>query len=135
MDNIATARCRFAGHESEIRRIRAFVRQVLTSHPACETAELLTGELATNAIRHTKSGSPGGTLLVRLRFDTEYVRAEIRDEGAPGIPQLLPQAIGEESGRGLLLVHELADFWGFETAQATTSVWFGCGAGGDGDVL
>ncbi|MEY9212267.1 ATP-binding protein [Thermobifida halotolerans] len=81
-----------------------------------ERAELITSELATNAIRHTRSGDPGGFFKVRVHVDTRGVRTEVRTlhprlwQSAPRV--LKPEDPFREHGRGLLLVDQLATEWG-----------------------
>ncbi len=95
---------------------RSFLRAYLAGLPRGERysdiAELLLGELVTNAVRH--SDAPPDR-LVEVRFAVvpgDRLRLEVHDAGT-GRPVLRP-SVGheEESGRGLLLVDELAERWG-----------------------
>ena len=56
---------------------------------------------------------------------------EVRDT-AGGRPERKDPAIDELSGRGLLIVDELADRWGVDEAPPGKSVWFELDAGGSG---
>lgn len=77
----------------------------------CCDAVLLVSELTTNAVLHTGSGHVLCGLT--LTGDERRLRIELHDDGRTPLrpPQHLagPDA---ESGRGLLLVQQLADRWG-----------------------
>jgi anti-sigma regulatory factor (Ser/Thr protein kinase) len=68
-------------------------------------AALVVTELLTNAILHTRSGLPGGTVTVILEPAAAALRITVRDAG-PVRRRRAPQAGGElaETGRGLLIV-------------------------------
>lgn len=89
-------------------------------HPLCGLAELvdravvLTSELATNSVQHTK-----GPAFVRLHWLNPVLRVSVSDMG-PDLPPLPPPRTVPayaNSGRGLLILDLLADRWG------------GCGTG------
>ncbi|GAA1750299.1 ATP-binding protein [Streptomonospora arabica] len=77
------------------------------------TAVLLLSELATNALRHTRSGDGGG-YNVRLSLAVGALRVEVEDDGPLGarVPRQRTASPDEESGRGLALVAAFADAWG-----------------------
>lgn len=89
-----------------------------------EAAELVTSELVTNALVH--AGTPIElTLFVRA----ESVRAEIVD-GSPHMPVPREYAATAGTGRGLIMVEELADGWGValaEVGRPGKMVWFEIG--------
>ncbi|MUL42049.1 ATP-binding protein [Streptomonospora sp. PA3] len=77
------------------------------------TAALLLSEAATNAVRHTASGSrPGGTFTVRVHIGGDALTVDVEDEGAATVPTLGTPGGDDESGRGLLLIDAFADTWG-----------------------
>ncbi|MFE5599346.1 ATP-binding protein [Streptomyces coelicoflavus] len=78
----------------------------LPTHPA----ELIVGELATNAATHGRVSGRDFRLLMYVVGDT--LRIEVTDTRGDRMP--CPQQAGTdaESGRGLLLVDALADRWG-----------------------
>ncbi|WP_431772606.1 ATP-binding protein [Streptomyces cucumeris] len=91
-----------------------------------DLAELLISELVTNALVHTGRGAqvsatlgegPGARLAGRLRV-------EVRDFDArhPVLRARPPE--DATSGRGLLLVHSLADAWGVRTHGVGKALWF-----------
>lgn len=77
----------------------------------CCDAVLLVSELTTNAVLHTGSGHVLCGLT--LTGDARRLRIELHDDGrTPVGPPERHSGPGEESGRGLFLVQQLADRWG-----------------------
>ncbi|MGH3280026.1 MAG: ATP-binding protein [Trebonia sp.] len=84
-----------------------------------DTAELLVSEIATNAIQSVPATAPGRLsdecpcVELRLSADHRAVVVEVWD-GCPDPPQpaSLP-GVDALSGRGLFLVQELSDRWGY----------------------
>ncbi|WP_223281302.1 ATP-binding protein [Streptomyces antnestii] len=77
----------------------------------CCDAVLLVSELTTNAVLHTDSGHVLCGLT--LTGDERRLRIELHDaDRTPVRPPEHRAGPGEESGRGLLLVQQLADRWG-----------------------
>ncbi|MFD0023442.1 ATP-binding protein [Streptomyces sp. NPDC058382] len=77
----------------------------------CCDAVLLVSELTTNAVLHTGSGRVLCGLT--LTGDERRLRIELHDEGStPVRPPEHRAGPGEENGRGLFLVSQLADSWG-----------------------
>lgn len=113
-----------AGIERNVSIARAFVREMLgKDHPLTGTACLVVSELVTNAVQHSRSGRPGGTVTVVLREAGPAVRIAVADQGAPdSIPVLKNDCCGT-SGRGLLLVDALAESWGYTRGRRGTTVW------------
>jgi anti-sigma regulatory factor (Ser/Thr protein kinase) len=86
-----------------------------------DTAELLTSELVTNALVHTDQGA---LFTATLTGGTERrLRIEVRDFSARR-PQPRQASDHTPSGRGLLLVRELADAWGVRVQRLGKTVWF-----------
>jgi anti-sigma regulatory factor (Ser/Thr protein kinase) len=110
---------------------RLLARQLLGSaHPAADTVMLLVSELVTNAIMHTRSGAPGGTVTVTLCPGSAGVLVQVRDDGGPSVPSVWaaqtasagPGAAAEH-GYGLLLVDALADSWGTLASTEGRVTW------------
>ncbi|WP_393054838.1 ATP-binding protein [Streptomyces sp. LN549] len=77
----------------------------------CCDAVLLVSELTTNAVLHT--GSAHVLCGLTLTSDERRLRIELHDEcSTPVHPPEHRAGPDEESGRGLLLVQQLADSWG-----------------------
>ncbi|MFD3689013.1 ATP-binding protein [Nocardiopsis sp. NPDC058631] len=115
----------FPSHVDEVARVRAFVRALLDGHPTVDDAELVASELATNALRHSRSAAPNALFVVRVRDHGDRVRISVADygndekwDGTPDSPD--PMA---EHGRGLLLVASLSKDWGVTEEPIGTCVW------------
>ncbi|MEC4018559.1 ATP-binding protein [Streptomyces sp. H27-D2] len=87
-----------------------------------DEAVLLASELATNAVVHTRSGDPLGSFSVELAITGRTVRVLVHDLGSRRIPQVLGGT--DSGGRGLWLVHALADDWGTSSDATGRTVWF-----------
>lgn len=100
---------------------------------------LLGTELATNAIRHSRSGEEGQTFVLRVTRSTNGLTLVCRDSGRP--THLLREASGDEegvltpvplegehltaeNGRGLALVDSFATTWGDNGHPSIRKVWF-----------
>lgn len=95
-------------HLGSLRALRAKVREHLVGVSPEVLADVLvvTNELVTNAVRHTRSPR-------RLRVAREgcVVRVEVSD-GDSALPVLHPPSTTRLGGRGILLVHEMSRAWG-----------------------
>lgn len=115
----------FAGRAEHVGEARLFTRSVLTGRPEADSAALVVSELATNALRHTASGGPGGTFRLSIGTRPDGVTVAVHDLGSDGTPAIR-QASGDEaaiSGRGLVLVAVLAKEWGAARTQLGWRVW------------
>jgi anti-sigma regulatory factor (Ser/Thr protein kinase) len=107
---------------SSVTLARRFVAERLEALPSevIESVSLIVSELATNSIRHARTG-----FTLRIDLDPREVRIAVTDfgEGQPHIGS--PQAT-EPSGRGLRIVELLANNWGVipSTAERGKTVWF-----------
>jgi len=111
----------FAGDAVQVREARRFLAGVLDGCPAVDGALLCVSELATNAVLHSRSGRPGGCFTVRAARRAGSVRVEVTDEGGPWGRERDGDG---QSGRGLLIVGELASRWGREDGAGRRTVWF-----------
>ncbi|MFJ4923303.1 SpoIIE family protein phosphatase [Streptomyces sp. NPDC088725] len=102
---------------------RRMIRAAVSAWGARDRAdeiELAADELITNSLMHTESGAVVTVRVVsgsrkRLRIDVEDRSSALphrRDAGEAGI-----------SGRGLMLVDQLADAWGVESRGSGKCVW------------
>ena len=117
------------GRPERVAQARAFVAQALGDHrTSADTAVLLTSELVTNSLQHSDSGRDGGTVTITLIAIPGGIRAEVIDEGGATVPALHPGPPESPeltvSGRGLLLVNELAARWSYSRDEAGTVTWF-----------
>ncbi|QXJ20283.1 ATP-binding protein [Actinomadura graeca] len=82
-----------------------------------EAAELVTSELATNAIK-----ADGREFRVRLRWDGTCGYVEVWDaDPNPPVQQVVDET--DLGGRGLLLVSQYAARWGFYSSDGGKVVW------------
>jgi anti-sigma regulatory factor (Ser/Thr protein kinase) len=117
------------GRPEHVREARAFVAKALGElHPGLDDAVLLTSELVTNAVMHTRSRSHGGTVTVLIVESSGGVRIEIADEGSELSSPVVRGDVYASDGHGLYLVQTLADQWGYVRDDNGTTVWFWLGA-------
>ncbi len=116
------------GRPEQVGRARSFVTglagQSTCGAGAIDTAALLTSELVTNAMLHTKSGTPDGTVTILVVDVADGLMVEVIDDGAPDHG---PEVQGDRyasHGHGLFLVEQLAARWGYLRDMAGTTVWF-----------
>jgi len=118
------------GRPEHVREARAFVAKALGDlHPARDNAILLTSELVTNAITHSRSHSVGGTVTVMVAESEGGVRIEATDEGSELSAPVVRGDVYASDGHGLFLVQTLADQWGYVRDSSGTTVWFWLAAG------
>jgi anti-sigma regulatory factor (Ser/Thr protein kinase) len=116
--------CRaFPGLAEEVTHARHFVASLLAERGPVDDAALIVSELATNAVRHSLSGSAGGWFLVIVGFGHDLVRLEVVDQGGHHVPHLCDVTNQEEGGRGLLLIAACAKDWGVKEWPEGRSVW------------
>ncbi|MET7903685.1 ATP-binding SpoIIE family protein phosphatase [Streptomyces sp. NPDC005355] len=82
-----------------------------------ETTELMVSEVVTNAVRYATR-----PLSLRL-LHTDVLRCEVGDD-SPLVPRMLHARPGDEGGRGLFLVNQLAARWGATRLSTGKVVWF-----------
>jgi anti-sigma regulatory factor (Ser/Thr protein kinase) len=114
------------GQPEQVSAARAFVAQTLSAHRPgtdADAATLLTSEIVTNAIVHTKSGVEGGTVTIVVTGIPRGVLVEIIDGGSAGTPVVKGDLYATD-GHGLFLVQNLAAQWGYLREPAGTTVWF-----------
>jgi anti-sigma regulatory factor (Ser/Thr protein kinase) len=104
---------------------RSFVTGALgEDDPAADVAALLVSETVTNAVLHSNSRRPGGTVTITAVEIGGGVRIEVADEGSE---QSAPRVKGYgcvSGGHGLFLVQTLASEWGYVRDDYGTTVWF-----------
>ncbi|WP_338057944.1 ATP-binding protein [Streptomyces abyssalis] len=89
-----------------------------------ETMTLIAGELAANAVRH--GHVPGRDFRLALTAAPDVLRIEVTDTRGELRPACRVTGPDAESGRGLLLVSQLAERWAVTTAGPThpgKTVW------------
>lgn len=99
---------------------RTVLREALAGFPeeTLAVAEMLVSELVTNAVQHARS-------FLVLHIDRTWPGVTVLVEDASAAPpQLHPDSVDAESGRGLVLVDTLAESWGWKTTSTGKIVWF-----------
>lgn len=112
----ASAQCwrrAFPGELDQARAARRFTAALLADCPELDDVLLTVDEFVVNALRHTKSGQPGGAFTVKIARWDGAVTVAVTDEGAPSEPAVTDAAPDAESGRGLRTVSHLASGWGW----------------------
>jgi serine phosphatase RsbU (regulator of sigma subunit)/anti-sigma regulatory factor (Ser/Thr protein kinase) len=115
----AVAEWRLQREPAEVRRARAAVREQLHAWdlaPLVDHAELLVGELVTNAVRHAHR-----PVVLRLVCG-DTLLCEVDDDDHE-LPTLLDAGPGDERGRGLRVVSTLAREWGTSRTATGKTVW------------
>jgi hypothetical protein len=114
------------GRPESARAAREFTADCLPGCPLVYEAMVCVDELVANAVQHSRSGLPGGTITVRVTTRPgDWLRVDVEDAGPMLrlVPrQAAPDDAGQlaEHGRGLVLVDVLADASGAATGVA----WF-----------
>ena len=105
-----------------VRTARHAVRSLLADQGLDpDVGELLVSELVGNAVRH---GGPGDTVGVTAQVADGVLRVAVRDP-SPQLPgPVRDPGPDADSGRGLLLVEQLARRWGADPLTAGKSTWF-----------
>jgi len=63
------------------------------------------------------------TLTITVAVNDAFIRVDVRDDGALGIPHMRPNDLETEDGRGFLLINQIARRWGFTREPAGTCCW------------
>ena len=107
------------------RLARRGVRGVAAAHGLdAAVAELLVSELVGNAVRHGGAGDDVDAVVLRVTADGGVLRVELDDCSAQLPEAPVDPGQSAESGRGLLLVAELASRWGAHAFVGGKRVWF-----------
>jgi anti-sigma regulatory factor (Ser/Thr protein kinase) len=110
-------------HPTSVGAARRFVRDVLMSRQVADgvvdTVELLTSEVVTNAIIHGRSGP-----VLAVAVNEGAVRVAVGDV-SPELPVRRLGRLDDVSGRGVIIIEELATAWGVERERnGSKRVWF-----------
>ncbi len=122
---VVAASLTLPGLTRNVAEARAFVARTLgAGHPCRDIAVLLCSELVTNAVMHTASGQPGGTVTVVVLRLGAAARVEVIDHGSALSTPVVKGEVLACDGHGLFLVDQLADSWGYVLDRVGTTVWF-----------
>jgi anti-sigma regulatory factor (Ser/Thr protein kinase) len=107
----------FPGRPESVPVARSWVASHLPGPPATSDVMLLTSELVTNAILHSRSGLAGGSFTVTVKVIPARIRVEVIDQGEVDEETEPARAFGRalagETGHlGLSIVRQVAAGWG-----------------------
>lgn len=117
MTNALTVR-----NERDVSKARQFVMDRcldIGMFAICDDAALLTSEVVTNAVRHTRSAE----VTVRAERDGDHFVVQVLD-GSAREPTVLTPDPWSERGRGMALVAAIAAEWGVAPHPSGKVVWF-----------
>jgi anti-sigma regulatory factor (Ser/Thr protein kinase) len=97
---------------------RAAVLDAFADHRLLGELLLCVSEVVTNAVLHA-----GTDVHFSVSFNGDRVRVEVGD-GSPVTPVRKHYDLVAPTGRGILLIEELADGWGVEPTDTGKVVWF-----------
>jgi serine/threonine-protein kinase RsbW len=123
----AAVLCRMTlpGRPDHVREARTLVAKAFAHlHPRRDDAVLMTSELVTNAVLHSSSCRPGGTVMITVLESAGGVRVEVADSGSDVTTPVVRADVFTADGHGLFLVQSLADQWGYLRNEYGTTVWF-----------
>ncbi|WP_304453071.1 ATP-binding protein [Nocardiopsis sp. YSL2] len=118
------------GLPSQARPVRRYLHDLTAGLPvAAAHAVWLGSELFANAVLHSRSGDPGGTVTVGVYEWPDRIRVRMVDDGpraeSPGGPHVRPLDLAEPGGLGLRVVSLKAARWGVDhPGDGCTGVWF-----------
>lgn len=112
------ARWNLPGDHTAARLARHHVGEELAAWPQVEDIELVASELTTNAVQH-------GLAPIDLALDLidGHVRVTVSNQHEAGEPTLRRPGSEDDHGRGLGLVVQLADDWGWSREGDRLRVW------------
>jgi serine/threonine-protein kinase RsbW len=117
---VRTIRARYPGRADQVSAVRASLTDLLRDCPVADDALLCASELATNAVRHSRSGLPGGQFTLHgAVIAGGSVLIGVEDEGGPWAPSVEDPA----RGHGLDIIQALAADWGIEGNYCSRAVW------------
>jgi hypothetical protein len=113
----------YPGTADQAKHVRADLARVAADCPVLDELVLLASELATNAIRHSRSGHPDRTFTVRATlYPGQCVWVEVTDYGGTWAAD----EADDEQGRGLATVDAVAGAgnWGIDGDDSSRAAWF-----------
>ena len=114
----------YPANESQIPVSRDAAGDTVADHPTFDahTALLLLSELATNAVKHSRS--PAFTVAMALTSRGRLLVAVVDGGHGESKPHLREAGLADDGGRGLLLVEAFAHRWGAVREDGGMMVWF-----------
>ena len=106
----------FPGELPLVGQARSWVAGLLPAGEPLDDLLAIASELAANAVKHTRSGDPGGRFTMDVTWSPDGARVVVGDQGSGDVPAIVASE-GDDladavSGRGLLLVSVFSAAWG-----------------------
>ncbi|WP_433476546.1 ATP-binding protein [Spirillospora sp. CA-142024] len=124
----------FSGRADQVRAARLFAATLFAGTEREEDVAVVVAELASNAVRHSRSGTEGGWFGLEVTLQDLSCIA-VTDLGGGCVPAIRSEQPGCEprtNGRGLLVVSRLALSVGIHgSPQAGHTVWADMAVSGD----
>lgn len=118
----------FPASPPQIPEARRFLATIVEGWPVADDVLLCLSELATNAVLHSRSREPGGCFSIHVQLHRNHLRVEVCDQGGPWTSRALTD-LGQQHGRGLDIVDQLARSWGRSGDESGWTLWFEIGQG------
>lgn len=112
----------FPGEPRQVSEMRNWLKSFLPEFPAREDVLYVASELATNAIKHTRTGQGGWFNVEIVVRGGEGIRMAITDAGGLTTPRIVDEPDCEH-GRGLRLVRALSASDGYSGDESGCLVW------------
>ncbi|WP_067475260.1 ATP-binding protein [Actinomadura hibisca] len=116
----------YPGRKEQVSVARRFAESLFAAGHCAEAVGFAVSELATNALRYTRSGDDAGWFGVEI-VDDDPVYVAVTDLGGDKVPVLWPESIGDqyrEHGRGLRALSTMAIALGVHGSPALGhTVW------------
>ncbi len=110
----------YPGKRDQVRHVRHDLQHTLAGCPAAADVILCASELAANAVLHSNSARPGGTITVRVHIAPgDHVQIEVDDHGG----HWTQPAPDPTRGRGLDIIRGLAADWGITNTPRGRTIW------------
>jgi serine/threonine-protein kinase RsbW len=109
----------YLGTIEQVREVCADMTAITDGFPLSDDLVLITSELATNAILHSRSGRPAGSFTVRVTlYPDDYAWAEVIDQGG--------EWTSDHRRHGLTALASIAGEgnWGIDGDEACRVAWF-----------
>jgi serine/threonine-protein kinase RsbW len=109
----------YLGTMEQVREVCADMTAITDGYALSDDLVLITSELATNAIRHSRSGRPAGEFTVRVTlYPYDYAWVEVIDQGG--------EWTSDERRHGLNALAAIAGDgnWGVDGDEACHVAWF-----------
>jgi anti-sigma regulatory factor (Ser/Thr protein kinase) len=104
----------------EVRQVRREIADYLGGCPIADDIVLIASELITNSVVHARDAT---TVTVTVAVSEAFIRVDVRDDGALGIPHMRRGDPEAEDGRGFHLINQLAWRWGFTREPGGSRCW------------